>query len=102
MRITLLVTEAEHAELKRKAGMVPLSRWIKSVLLGSFEVANMTFTPTVPLEAGQKIIHRGKEVVVAAAAPVLMSTEMLCEHGMEAYKCKKWGCKFYEIPNGRR
>lgn len=26
----------------------------------------------------------------------------VCEHGATAYVCRRWGCKFYEIPNGRR
>lgn len=26
----------------------------------------------------------------------------ICEHGAHAYYCQIWGCKFYEIPNGRR
>jgi hypothetical protein len=32
MRISLIVSEAEHAELKKRAGLVPLNRWIRSVL----------------------------------------------------------------------
>lgn len=33
MRITIIVTEPEHAELKRRAGLVPLSRWVKNTVL---------------------------------------------------------------------
>lgn len=26
----------------------------------------------------------------------------LCEHDESAFHCTQWGCKFYEVPNGRR
>jgi hypothetical protein len=34
-RITLVCTEGEYGELKRRAGLVPLSVWIKAQCLGS-------------------------------------------------------------------
>lgn len=32
MRVFIEVTEAQHAELKHQAGLIPLSRWIRSQL----------------------------------------------------------------------
>jgi hypothetical protein len=33
MRISVIVTPEEHAKIKRAAGLVPLSAWMKSLAL---------------------------------------------------------------------
>lgn len=59
MRVFIEVTEAQHAELKRQAGLIPLSRWIRSQLFPVSDEARAK--ELIPLL--QKSIKRSKKVI---------------------------------------
>jgi hypothetical protein len=41
MRITVIVTDQEYAEIKRRAGLIPLSTWLKSIALHGIEIGEL-------------------------------------------------------------
>ena len=60
MRITVIVTDEEYAEIRRKAGLVPLSAWIRSMVLEDNGKRKATVqamaahAPTRPVKAGKR------------------------------------------------
>src|SRR5580692_8268704 len=59
MRVTIEVTEAQHAEMKRQAGMVPLARWIKHQLFPASDEDRAK--ELIPLL--RKSIEKSKEII---------------------------------------
>lgn len=85
MRITVVCTEEEYREIKKRAGLIPLSTWFKHIALaeaGAFE------GPT-----RKRAAPRRQSAQVSAA--VVPADSEVCEHGAAQAQCRKWGCKFY-------
>ena len=99
MRITVVCSEAEYAEIKAQAGLVPLSRWIKSKVLGlagevrheSAVDQSMLVAPSIymdersagkPERPGRVMRVRSKDVPIKPK---------LCRHGLYEANCQR--CK---------
>lgn len=105
MRTTVILTDAEYAEVKRRAGLVPLSRWFKELALGEFK-DNTGVPRNKPVRvAGRGVAAPERPANVAAgpydeegALPVSLPVEPTqpikrreCDHGiMAGYHC--WRC----------
>jgi hypothetical protein len=114
MRITIIVTEEEHGELKRRAGAVPLGRWLRLLGLGEdvkTPVEVVARGRVVPAKSG-RLSDKGvlkppvpsaevmesavRSGMIVAGMPKTVGSFGLCDHGAEKWKCKKWGCPNYE------
>jgi hypothetical protein len=85
LRVTIILTEAEHEEIKGKAGLIPLSRWIKSMVLGGRgnESGSQDRAMVQPERAGSSG-ERGAGAVKRVGKPC-------CVHGVEkGVNC--WQC----------
>jgi hypothetical protein len=116
IRLTVLLKPVEYAELKRKAGLVPLSTWIRSqVCSGVVELADTQLPQGpesvagigTPIKARKRASGRaglGRERVPEAhdagsnPAPAIKE-KALCGHpsapGLHGLKCKQYGCPNY-------
>lgn len=86
MIVTLKVFNEEAARWRGEAiaAGLTLSAWIRMKCSETvIDVTDEVFPPTAP---------SGKPTMTYAQ----------CEHLATAYNCKVWGCKFYEISNGRK
>jgi hypothetical protein len=122
--VKIYLSEEQHAEWIRNAGDVPLSKWAANAM--------DDFLSEYGKRSGSRItdIPRGEELATGEASargidasgevasrrlpkagkpqksiPVELPQNIdwpVCDHGANAYTCQTWGCKFYEIPNGRR
>lgn len=127
-RVTVILTDVQYAKFKEKAGDVPLSRWLRTLasnevfwnplptpeqqantdkLLPKIGSAVTIKTPPKFVPSDLAFTKEGRDVLSTFKEPQLKVTiggveVQFCEHGASAFNCKKWGCKFYEIPNGRR
>lgn len=123
-RVTVILTDAQYAKFKEKAGDVPLSRWFRT--LASNELFwNPVPTPEQQADIDKRFPKIGDTVTIKTpprfkpddlqiadidkiafgGIPKIMIGDeqvIFCEHGATFPNCKKWGCKFYEIANGRK
>jgi len=118
-RLTILLTPAEYGELQRRAGLVPLSTWIRHQVLGARTVEAKTDEVgddknlRKPGAAGvvQRVSRAPKRTKGTSPEPTTAlpfdprtgAVQGTCQNGHpledgrlgEAGKCKKWGCEFY-------
>ena len=87
MRVYIEVTEAQHAQLKEMAGLVPVSRWIRSQLFPVDDAQRAK--ELIPLL--RKSIAKSKEVANGKAKLREHGDIKICVHGMpEGHNC--WQC----------
>lgn len=99
MRITVIVTPEEHAKIKAKAGLIPLSAWLRHLAIGEEDhedrihlrqPGSRTNGRAGVRESSDEPLRDTGELPVASRRSV--STGGACEHG-SAYGLCKFGCK---------
>lgn len=78
-----------------KAGQ-SLSAWIRGC------IRRVTHPITYDSPPPQSLRELSADVLKLAKIKIGGVEVQFCEHGATAYNCKKWGCKFYDIANGRK
>ena len=95
--LTIRVDAHDLAAWQEQAGG-NLSRWIRERL-------NEANGQGLRGAASVRVARRGivaPERPLAEAIHVISATSTeVCSHGAVAYRCKTWGCRFYEVANGR-
>ncbi len=85
MRITVILTDEEYVEAKRRAGLIPLSRWFRSLMNATDRMAPAKPKSVVSSGEAQNVYKEVRQAVHRAARKA-------CIHGVEkGYHC--WQCK---------
>lgn len=81
IRVSVLLNEAEYAEVKRKAGLVPLSAWFRNLanLGGEVRVENSADKPAERTNTGGANPVRGSSRKVDSGAE--RKSGRTCKHG---------------------
>jgi hypothetical protein len=104
-RLTVYLDEDEYERIEQAAGgSGRISEYAREVLLEELGQARTSDGAggETPVTASKRPARERTLRVRSANLVPAPSVANTCEHGATAYRCKKWGCKFYEIPNGRR
>jgi len=109
-RLTILLTDEEMAELRKRAGLVGMSVWARAQLFPttpvfsdfkSYAVGDGAEKPEAA-EPAKKNSRRTPPATTQSTLSPKVDTELpRCSHGALLNQCKKWGCKYYEYSNGR-
>ena len=99
--VTVYLDEGEYAHVVKKAGPGKVSAWVRERILGLDEKrGGPKSTVAQRSEDTEQPASIPAEAAKGPAVPSNYLTEK-CSHGATRYRCQKWGCKFYEIANGR-
>lgn len=93
-RVSVLLSEQEYTQVRSKAGLVPLSRWFKSLALGKEEVAAIEGKQAedhraedMPKDEPIPMVQRGARAVKRVSA-----SREPCKHGAYPGLCKHQEC----------
>ena len=104
-RITVLLSEEEYTQVRSNAGLVPLSRWFKSLALGVKEsraktnpIPDVQSQPAIRADVGRKPLPASTVAALREQIPELKTANELpakrartCAHGTaQGYAC--WQC----------
>ena len=104
--ITLKLDEVDHEEWKRiaKKEGLGLSEWIRAKCNAQhLENGNGQRSDNTDVRRVKAVLPAGRGVDQqrGTTVPAEGDAAETCPHGAGWNQCKKWGCYFYEVPNGR-
>lgn len=94
MRIEIRCSEEQRERWEAAAGMVPLSRWVRTVLDRQVALEGKVFVTTTAEEGlgGTKTVVTDREPVVTTGPAAKRPKDGMCEHRVPAGTfCKKCG-----------